>query len=245
MKQLNHKDLEQLIEDNENFLAKCKNYLPKIVNSMAHEPRAILICDPQGYIIDIAGRTLNIQQLFEQGLKLGTSLAYDSAGKNALAQAISSKKLSIVVTGDNDAPVLKPWISIAMPIILNDEIKGIICILKVTKQQAQAAKIMGCKLIIQLISDYLTVLLQEEQQQKLDKIKFFGRLILNNEFNLTQREIEILYNLKIHHKINQLPAKLHISQNTVKTHLKNIYSKMNVNTKTQCLHVLDNYLSKN
>lgn len=245
MKQLTDKQLEQLININQNFLTKCKDYLPKIVSSMAHEPRAILVCDPQGYIIDIAGRALNIQKLFEQGLKLGTSLSYESIGNNAVAQAIRTKKLSIVVTSDNDSKVLKPWISIAMPIILEGEIKGIICILKVTKKEAQAVKIMGCKLIIQLISDYLTVLLQEEQKQNMDKTKFFGRLILNNEYNLTQREIEILYNLKIHGKINELPNYLHISPNTVKTHLKNIYSKMNVQSKTQCLQALDNYLAKN
>ena len=245
MEKLNNEQLQRLIDDNKSLLTKCQDYLPKIVSNMTHEPRAILVCDKHGYVIDIAGKALNIQDLFEQGLKLGSSLAYTSIGKNAVAEVLRTKKLSIVVTKENASPILKPWISIAMPILVNNQLSGIICILKVTNKEAQATKILGCKLIIELISDYLTALLQEEQEQITDKTKFFGRLILNNQFNLTQREIEVLYNLKLYGKINELPHKLNISKNTVKTHLKNIYSKMGVNNLAQCLTVLDDYLAQN
>jgi ATP/maltotriose-dependent transcriptional regulator MalT len=49
-----------------------------------------------------------------------------------------------------------------------------------------------------------------------------GRL----ENSLTKREIEILNRLSTGLPISQIASNLHISNNTIKTHLKNVYKKL-------------------
>ncbi len=58
-----------------------------------------------------------------------------------------------------------------------------------------------------------------------------------NELNasLTKREIEVLRHLSTERPISVIAATLHISINTMKTHLKNLYRKMNVENRTQAV----------
>jgi DNA-binding CsgD family transcriptional regulator len=46
--------------------------------------------------------------------------------------------------------------------------------------------------------------------------------------SLTKRELEVLRHLATERPISAIAATLHISQNTMKTHLKNLYRKMGV-----------------
>ena len=46
--------------------------------------------------------------------------------------------------------------------------------------------------------------------------------------SLTKREIEILKNLSTGKPISSIGSSLHVSQNTMKTHLRNIYRKLEV-----------------
>jgi ATP/maltotriose-dependent transcriptional regulator MalT len=50
----------------------------------------------------------------------------------------------------------------------------------------------------------------------------------NNQTALTSRELQVLKHLATGKAINQIGKELHISQNTMKTHLRNIYQKMQV-----------------
>ena len=45
---------------------------------------------------------------------------------------------------------------------------------------------------------------------------------------LTKREVEILKHLSTGVPISAISKKLHISQNTIKTHLRNLYRKLDV-----------------
>ena len=46
--------------------------------------------------------------------------------------------------------------------------------------------------------------------------------------SLTKRELEVLRHLSTERPISAIAASLHISLNTMKTHLKNLYRKMEV-----------------
>jgi DNA-binding NarL/FixJ family response regulator len=50
-----------------------------------------------------------------------------------------------------------------------------------------------------------------------------------NQYNLTERELEVLQLLTKGHSTKAIADKLHIGFNTVRSHLKNIYAKLHVN----------------
>jgi DNA-binding NarL/FixJ family response regulator len=52
---------------------------------------------------------------------------------------------------------------------------------------------------------------------------------------LSEREAEVLKHLAMGKTNQQIADDLYVSLNTIKTHLKNIYIKLDVNTKTQAL----------
>ena len=58
---------------------------------------------------------------------------------------------------------------------------------------------------------------------------------IEEDFNLSKREIEILENLKLGMDYQQTAAKLFISPFTVRKHIENIYKKLHVNNKMQAV----------
>ncbi|MGG9964264.1 response regulator [Ferruginibacter sp. SUN106] len=58
---------------------------------------------------------------------------------------------------------------------------------------------------------------------------------VNNNYNLTQREKEILSNLSKGNSYKLIAADLSISIDTVRTHIKNIYEKLQVHTQTEAV----------
>ncbi len=59
---------------------------------------------------------------------------------------------------------------------------------------------------------------------------------LAQKFLLTKRETDILVLLLNKHTYNQIASSMNISLNTVKTHIKHIYSKFGVDTKKELIH---------
>ncbi len=58
---------------------------------------------------------------------------------------------------------------------------------------------------------------------------------VNNNYNLTQREKEILSNLSKGNSYKLIAADLTISIDTVRTHIKNIYEKLQVHSQTEAV----------
>ena len=52
---------------------------------------------------------------------------------------------------------------------------------------------------------------------------------------LTPREFEVITQLAQGHSYAQISAQLEISENTLKTHIKRIYRKLNVHNRTQAI----------
>jgi two-component system, NarL family, response regulator LiaR len=53
---------------------------------------------------------------------------------------------------------------------------------------------------------------------------------------LTQREKEVVHLLSLGLTYEQIAMRIHVSHETVKMHLKNIYRKLNVQNKIEALH---------
>jgi DNA-binding CsgD family transcriptional regulator len=73
-----------------------------------------------------------------------------------------------------------------------------------------------------------TVYLEELATGVAERIKSQNNRPSEFAASLTKRELEVLRHLSTDRPISSIAATLHISLNTMKTHLKNLYRKMEV-----------------
>jgi LuxR family maltose regulon positive regulatory protein len=90
----------------------------------------------------------------------------------------------------------------------------------------QSPKILN--LIIKSSSERPTVYLEELARSAAERLKMQDQNRPGVSEALTKREIEILKNLTTGRPISAIGSSLHVSQNTMKTHLRNIYRKLEV-----------------
>ncbi|MEO0010862.1 MAG: hypothetical protein RIQ39_451 [Actinomycetota bacterium] len=80
--------------------------------------------------------------------------------------------------------------------------------------------------IIKVANDYPTVYNEELATAMADRMNERGNSVTAGKQSLTKRELEILRQLSTGRTLTVISAELHISQNTMKTHLKNLYKKI-------------------
>jgi ATP/maltotriose-dependent transcriptional regulator MalT len=80
--------------------------------------------------------------------------------------------------------------------------------------------------IIKVANDYPTVYNEELATAMAERMKERGNSVAAGKQSLTKRELEILRQLSTGRTLTVISAELHISQNTMKTHLKNLYKKI-------------------
>ncbi|MEN9687907.1 MAG: hypothetical protein RL381_919 [Actinomycetota bacterium] len=83
-------------------------------------------------------------------------------------------------------------------------------------------------LIIKIAGENPTLYLEDLASSVADRIKQESKRPQEFASSLTKREIEVLRHLSTERPISAIAATLHISLNTMKTHLKNLYRKMDV-----------------
>lgn len=81
-------------------------------------------------------------------------------------------------------------------------------------------------LIIKVANEFPTVYNEELATAMAARIKERGESMTTAQQALTKRELEILRQLSTGRTLTVISSELHISQNTMKTHLKNLYKKM-------------------
>ena len=82
--------------------------------------------------------------------------------------------------------------------------------------------------IINLTSENKSVWLESLGRAAIERIKERNQLVEISGEQLTEREIEVLKYLVSENSIAEIGKSLHISKNTMKTHLRNIYRKLGV-----------------
>jgi ATP/maltotriose-dependent transcriptional regulator MalT len=81
-------------------------------------------------------------------------------------------------------------------------------------------------LIIRTANDFPTVYNEELATAMAERMKERGNMATTGHQALTKRELEILRQLSTGRTLTVIAGELHISQNTMKTHLKNLYKKL-------------------
>ena len=81
-------------------------------------------------------------------------------------------------------------------------------------------------LIIHIAGEKPTVYLEDLASLITTRLKSRNENLLSSSASLTKRELEILRHLETGKPISAIALTLHVSQNTMKTHLKNIYRKI-------------------
>jgi DNA-binding CsgD family transcriptional regulator len=90
-------------------------------------------------------------------------------------------------------------------------------------------------LIIKIAGENPTVYMEDLASAVAERIKCNANGTSKVRLSLTKREIEVLRHLATDRPISAIAATLHISINTMKTHLKNLYRKMGVENRTQAV----------
>ena len=83
-------------------------------------------------------------------------------------------------------------------------------------------------LIMKIAGENPTVYLEDLASSVAERIKSDNKKTSEFSSSLTKRELEVLRHLSTERPISAIAGSLHISLNTMKTHLKNLYRKMEV-----------------
>ena len=89
--------------------------------------------------------------------------------------------------------------------------------------------------LLDIAAKHPTVYMEQLATMIRDKIKKTEHSSSSGGIPLTKRELDILRRLSTGLPIVQIAATLHISQNTIKTHLKNLYRKMKVESRDEAV----------
>ena len=85
--------------------------------------------------------------------------------------------------------------------------------------------------VMQYAAQNPTIFVEQIARQIREQLEYLSSLGKNFENTLTKREIEILNRLSTGIPISQIAINLHISNNTIKTHLKNVYKKLGTDSR--------------
>ena len=90
-------------------------------------------------------------------------------------------------------------------------------------------------LVIRVANDFPTVYNEELATAMAVRMKERGNAMTEGHQALTKRELEILRQLSTGRTLTVIASELHISQNTMKTHLKNLYRKLSATDRNDAL----------
>jgi len=136
-----------------------------------------------------------------------------------------TKKLIFAETYSSHPPTAIEYLEAAVEVAIENGARNIFL--------QQSAKVKS--LLLELATKQPTVYLEglaSDIRNQINQVEHQGR---GSENPLTKREVEILRRLSTGLPITQIAASLHISNNTIKTHLKNVYRKLSVESRDEAV----------
>jgi LuxR family transcriptional regulator, maltose regulon positive regulatory protein len=136
-----------------------------------------------------------------------------------------TKKLIYAETYSSHPPTAIEYLEQAVEVAIQNGVRNIFL------QQSTQVKGLLLELATRKPTVYLEGLASDIRNQ-MNQVEHQGR---GSENSLTKREVEILRRLSTGLPITHIAASLHISINTMKSHLKNVYRKLNVESRDQAV----------
>jgi DNA-binding CsgD family transcriptional regulator len=244
---LNKSLLYKKLIENEFIISKCRPILNKAFQYFINKTNLLILTDTSGYIIDLISSPEVLLIYFNKGITLGSCMNYDSFGTTAISMALYYKS-PVLLTGPNHlCKSLKDFQCLSIPLEVNNKLIGVLDISVIDPKD-----IAYFSSFIIIFKDLLEKSLNhhvcpsvpsfEKNHSKYEKIIFFGSVIVNSKFSFTIKEVDILYKLYTEKSFDNIIFELHISQNTLKTHLKHIYQKLEVKSLHECMQKLQELL---
>lgn len=234
----------------------------RVFEHFTDKTRLMFLCESRGYIIDLTSSPEILQQCFKMGITQGACLDYYSFGTNSISMARNEGCATTIIGDEHYCNIMKSWSCIAAPIRVYEEIRGYIDI----SDQADSDLMQLIPLVV-LMADLIeervkTVtgekyhltddkynLKGEKSRQtdgiaKVDKVEFFGKLILTSSSVLTKRELEVLYSFCHGKRQQDIADELSISINALKSHFRKIFQKLGANSRNDCERIVAELLQK-
>lgn len=228
---LSGQNLDNLLIQNELLIRTSRKLINEVFDCFTDKTTLIIVCDKKGYIVNIVSSPEILQWCFNKGIMLGTCLDYNSFGTNAVCLSLYYNRPVTIIGEEHYCEVLKNWNSMASPIRYKEQTIGVVNISSLSNNPG----FVHFESLIFLLAKLIEERLVYNISQKIDKARFVGKLLTTSYLNFTIKEAEILYYLFIGKNNNEILNHIKISRNTLKTHLKNIYLKLGVNTHNDCI----------
>jgi len=135
-------------------------------------------------------------------------------------------------------------VGIAYVCVQSGEVIGGLLMLVVSAELNLLVYVLSSALLFVLIAALIFIFLK---QQKTKHIDYRSYLEVQNkaceelaeQYDLTKREVEILFLIAQKKSNGQIVSQLFISQNTLKTHLRHIYTKASVHNRSELLDLIE------
>lgn len=185
-------------------------------------PYLFVITDPDGIVINYCGADL-IKGYFERNsIRNGASFAMKHAGINAISLAMERQSVSVVIGPRHSNKLFAELSCVCTPIRIKNVIIGFLGLFFHHFHEVTFA--------LPLI-EHLAENIEEKLPQKDPILQKELTYSLFDQYKLTNREKEIAYEWLENKNVPEIADICKISQSTVRTFIKNIYAKTNVNHK--------------
>lgn len=226
-------DLSKRLAPNALLLAACDVVINNTFFFNANNWCAIILCDPELVCLKIFADPQILKTLISARIRPGAYLTEESFGTNSLALAKKLKSLVVLDGEKHYCRMLKKCHCAATPLMdYHSRQLGFLGICMYDKKMADVALAL-LEILTSSIKKELYILNLSCSRQEDES--FFETAI-----PLTPREKEILPHIVSGLGNREIANKLFLSQETIKTHKKNIYRKFNVSKLSELISKIEN-----
>jgi signal transduction histidine kinase len=114
-------ELDQLLRNNLTLSKATRHHVYSLFQSMKELDYTVLLCDHDGWLIDMMGNLGHIHKLECTGVVKGIRLREQNIGNSAISSALMTRRSTYVQSYEHYLPELRDWSAAAAPIITNGE----------------------------------------------------------------------------------------------------------------------------
>lgn len=199
---------------------------------MAFYNQLVILCNSEGYAVHLISSPKTLGSCTGKNIVVGSCFREEICGTNSIALAMRLQKTVVISGKYHYCKLFKRWSSIAKPIRLPcGDIGGFLNIAMGSEEEL-GNTIALVQMTVECIEEKMSTkkLLGEMFPRT---IVFPETLARFDKFSL--REREILQLMAEGQSATEIAESIGISSETVKTHRKNLYKKLEVKRKSKCL----------